>query len=73
MTVKTKTKPVKWFARGGGIARSGPFDTQVEATRALRLAPEDAHWSDTPAQYARKVRKAAARFPPDAFVWPEET
>lgn len=26
-----------WFARGGGISRSGPFDSQTEATNAIRL------------------------------------
>lgn len=49
---------VLWFARGGGIARSGPFKTQVEAAKALVLV------SSGPL--------GAPRFPPDAFVWPEE-
>ena len=28
---------IQWFARGGGIARAGPFDTQVEAAASLML------------------------------------
>lgn len=36
---------VVWFARGGGIAKYGPFDTQIEAANAMRLVsggfPED--------------------------------
>lgn len=31
-------KKILWFARGGGIAKMGPFQNQVEATNALRLA-----------------------------------
>jgi len=32
-------KKIIWFARGGGIAKCGPFDTQIEATDAVRLEP----------------------------------
>lgn len=28
-------KAVQWFARGGGIERMGPYDTQVEAAAVL--------------------------------------
>jgi len=29
---------IVWFARGGGIARCGPYPTQVAAVDAMRLA-----------------------------------
>lgn len=32
-----KTK-IEWYARGGGIAKCGPFKSQVEAVDAMRLA-----------------------------------
>ena len=35
MTTKTK---VVWFAKGGGIAKCGPHESQVAATNAMRLA-----------------------------------
>lgn len=60
---------VQWFARGGDMARMGPFKTQVEATNALRLVPP----------VVARIRGAefvvgrgiTLLFPPDAFVWPE--
>ncbi len=54
---KSKTEIV-WFARGGGIAKMGPYRNQIEAVNSLRL---------------RKTPKSfdADLFPPDAFVWPE--
>jgi hypothetical protein len=49
-------KKIVWFARGGELAKSGPYHTQVAAVNAVRLAnPKD---NDV--------------FPPNAFVWPEE-
>lgn len=59
--MKTK-KPHKrckivWYARGGDVLRFGPFKTQAEAARALRLA---------------KSTPDCARYPDNAFVWPEE-
>jgi hypothetical protein len=59
MKTKRKTKkrrPVlRWYARGGGVVRMGPFATQSEASAALRLGGND----------------EAPRFPADAFVWSE--
>jgi len=49
------TAKVLWFARGGGIARCGPFKSQVAAVDAMRLV--------------KKVN--GSEFPPDIFVWPE--
>jgi hypothetical protein len=48
---------IKWFSRGGGIAKCGPFDSQIEATNVLRLRPKFG---------------INELFPPDMFVWPEE-
>jgi hypothetical protein len=30
-----KVTKVKWFARGGGIQKMGPYDSQVDAVQAL--------------------------------------
>lgn len=57
--MKTKKHTV-WFAAGGGIAQYGPFATQIEATNAIRLARP------------KNTNGVWTRFPPDAFVWPEE-
>lgn len=54
-----KKPKIVWFARGGGIAKMGPFKSQVEATNALRLRADPS---------SRETRL----FPDDAFVWPEE-
>jgi hypothetical protein len=40
MGKRRKSKEIKWFARGGGIAKCGPFDTQLEATNAMRLVED---------------------------------
>lgn len=57
-----KKQTTKWYARGGGIARCGPFKTQAEATASLRLVQ----------RLSPDGRPAAQdEFPPDAFVWPE--
>jgi hypothetical protein len=47
---------LEWFARGGGIARCGPFDSQVKAVAAMRLV---------------RRKPTDPEFPPDVFVWPE--
>lgn len=65
-------KKIRWFARGGGIFRCGPFASQLAATEALRQVHE------TDDQYAAALANGAKRkqyrggFPADAFVWPEE-
>lgn len=45
-----------WYARGGDVVRMGPFATQAAASRALVLVGT----------------ASSQRFPPNAFVWPEE-
>ena len=52
-----KTSRIVWFAAGGGIAKMGPYETQIAATNALRLGDD---------------RPTHRQFPKDAFVWPEE-
>lgn len=76
---KKKKKRVLWFARGGGIARCGPFDTQIDAVNAMRLVKREAR-----TRIAGDFRKGradvalvhepeqCAEFPSDVFVWPEE-
>ena len=56
-----KMPRIVWYARGGGIAKMGPFDSQVRATDALRLGPD-----------TKIFRNSSLIFPSDAFVWPEE-
>lgn len=73
--MKSKKKIV-WFARGGGIKQCGPFETQVDATNAMRLIEE------TDSDYARYFAccrdpldarpQLKGGFPADIFVWPEE-
>lgn len=74
-----KKKKIVWFAKGGGIAKCGPFDTQIEATNAMRLVKREAR-----TRIVYDFRKGGARvglvqeplqrceFPDDVFVWPEE-
>lgn len=50
-------RKIAWFAKGNGIAKMGPFLTQIEASNALRLEP---------------VNGSNKIFPDDAFVWCEE-
>jgi len=57
MTNKT-TDQIHWYAAGGGISRSGPYATQVDAWDAMR--------------YADDVRaKERCDHPRDTRVWPE--
>ena len=75
---KKKKKKIVWFAKGGGIAKCGPFDSQIEATNAMRLVK-----SETKTRIAYDFRKGRANvalvhepaqraeFPDDMFVWPE--
>jgi MarR-like DNA-binding transcriptional regulator SgrR of sgrS sRNA len=55
-----KKKKIIWFARGGQITRCGPFETQIEATNAMRLPKFHRH-------------HLCDEFPDNVFVWPEET
>ena len=47
---------LKWFARGGGIARCGPFASQAEAVKAMMLI---------------NPKNKAFPYPDNLFVWPE--
>lgn len=64
---------IKWFACGGGIAKYGPFDTQIDAVNAMRLAddpsrfppdvfvwPEAAGSRSAPARTSRPRKRASA-------------
>ena len=65
---------IKWFACGGGIAECGPFDSQVEAWEAMRLAPPTITYRERMASIAKgKAPRlpAARKHPPDTQVWPE--
>ena len=53
----TPQKKIVWFARGGDIARCGPYESQIEAVDAMRL---------------KKKPGQNQEFPSDVFVWPEE-
>lgn len=55
---KKKAK-VLWFARGGEISRCGPFESQVEAWKAMRYTEEH-----------KKIFRSD--HPRDTAVWPEE-
>ena len=66
------TKKVKWFARGGGIAQMGPFDTQIAATNAMRLVKRPARTRIAHDGCLVHEPEQRQEFPPDVFVWPEE-
>jgi hypothetical protein len=48
----------------------GPFGTQVEAVNALRLTADERVYNPVRQRFMDVPRRD--RFPPDAFVWPEE-
>lgn len=64
-------KKIVWYARGGGIAKMGPYKSQIQATNALRLAKPT---KLNTARILMGYTKAESNdlFPLDAFVWPEE-
>jgi len=73
-------KKIVWFAKGGGIAKCGPFKDQIEATNAMRLVKRPAEtriagdFSKGKANVALVHRpEQRAEFPDDVFVWPEES
>jgi len=74
----SKRKTV-WFARGGGLAKSGPYKTQIEAVNAMRLVKREADtkivgdFRDGKADIKLvHIPAQRAEFPDDVFVWPEE-
>jgi hypothetical protein len=74
-----RSKKIVWFARGGGIAKCGPFKTQLEAVNAMRLVKRKARTriacnvlhgkADVALVHEPEQR---VEFPADVFVWPEE-
>jgi len=51
-------KDIVWFARGGGIAKAGPFDSQIEAWEAM--------------EYTHEMKERTGyKHPHDTAVWPE--
>lgn len=73
-----KPKQIVWFARGGGIAKCGPFASQIDAVNAMRLVK-----TEPKTRIAADLRRGRAdlrlehrpaqrhEFPADVFVWPE--
>jgi hypothetical protein len=54
---------IVWYASGGGITETGPFETQKHAYAAMRLT--------TDAQEAqRKKHGTCSPYPYDLVVWP---
>lgn len=65
-------KKIQWFARGGGIAKCGPFKSQVEATAAMRQVTEtDQEYRRLVAMHGPIRPQLKGGFPEDIFVWPE--
>ena len=59
---------VVWFARGGDVARMGPFSTQVEASAHVMV-----HDPQCSIQHWPQVECDCGLRPIDgAFVWPEK-
>ena len=54
----------KWYASGGGIARTGPYRTAREAWDSVRLTPEAR-------RRQRIARGPDSPYPVDASIWPE--
>lgn len=75
----TKKRKIVWFAKGGGIAKCGPFDTQIEATNAMRLVKREAR-TRIVGNFLKGLAEVKlvheleqrGEFPDDVFVWPEE-
>ncbi len=60
-------KKIVWFAKAGEIARCGPFESQLKAFNAMRLA------HDSSARSAGSFHMLNGfPFPSDIVVWPEE-
>lgn len=65
-------KKIQWFARGGGIAKCGPFKDQVVATEAMRQVTEtDRQYTWVVAMHGPVRPQLKGGFPADIFVWPE--
>lgn len=62
--MSVKTPAIHWFASGGGIARCGPFSSQMEAYLAMRL-------TESAQREQRKTHGTESPYPHDTVVWPE--
>ena len=62
---------IRWFARGGGVAKCGPFTTQVEATEAIREVEENDMEYKLALLCGEDRNQFKGGFPDNAFVWPE--
>ena len=60
---------VVWFASGGHVARSGPYETQVEAAKTLMVHAENCATKIWP---RTDLCDCKLRPVENAFVWPEE-
>lgn len=54
---EAKKEKVVWYARGGGVSMSGPYETQMEAVKAMLLTG---------------CTLEHPLFPADVFIWPVE-
>lgn len=66
MTRKIKKSPgrMAWYASGGGIERTGPFASEMDAREAMRL-------TDDARERQRRKHGTASPFPIDLCVWHE--
>lgn len=60
------TTKVQWFAAGGGLARSGPYPTQMDAYEAMTLTSEAR-------ERQRREYGVDMPYPRDVVVWPERS
>jgi hypothetical protein len=74
-----KKPKIVWFAKGGYIAKCGPFKSQTEATNAMRLVKREAKMR-IGGNFLKGLAQVTllhdpeqrCEFPDDVFVWPEE-
>lgn len=65
---KSKKKKIVWFARGKYIARMGPYDSQIEASKNIMSHLKDCISNSYPTVDCNCCLTPAE----NAFVWPEE-
>jgi hypothetical protein len=63
---------IRWYAGSTDVVRMGPFETQVEAWRALRAVKSKIHLSDTVEAGMRTLEWNRLVHVPGAYVWCEE-
>lgn len=64
MNSLTSANKIKWYASGGGIAQSGPYNSQIEAYKAYRL-------TDIARERQRVSTGSNSQFPVDLVIWPD--